>query len=140
MSWLPRDNSSSTNRVDLLCNSLSLFTHEDGVEDVKSIDEIFVGYGDIATAEEEVVPIGGGYSYTQTVFPPEDVTDWKVPGLASLLRFLNDTFTKKADDITRRFLKKITYFNQENNHTQVTKRVEIKYIIKRTPCIVNVEN
>ena len=90
---------------------------------------IFLNYGNIATSEEEVVPIGGGYTYTQTVFPEDDVTDWKVPGLASLLRFLDNTFRKKSEDTANRILKKISYSNNEANHNQFTKRIEVKYII-----------
>ena len=113
MSWLPSDNASLTNRVDLLCNSLSLFVHEDGKEDVRDVQDIFLNYGSIARSEEEVVPIGGGYTYTQTAFPEEDITDWKVPGLSSLLRVLDNTVRKKPDDMANRLPKKISYFNNE---------------------------
>ena len=47
-------------------DNASLFTHEDGVEDVKSIDEVVVNYGDIATGSSFN---RRAYNYTQTVFP-----------------------------------------------------------------------
>ena len=68
-----------------------------GEEEIKNIEDIFSKYKNISTVEDVIVPIGGGLSYTvkQRVEP---VTDSRVPGLSSLLDYLNTNYRRIDDD------------------------------------------
>ena len=50
------------------------------------IRDVFVDQDQIATVQENAVPVGGGITYTELVWP--EISDSKVPGLKSLLDYM----------------------------------------------------
>ena len=138
MSWLPYDNASLTNRIDLTVNSLALFVESE--DDFKDIYDIFMDYNDIAVVEQSVVNVGGGVNYTTVDFNTEDVDDWHVPGLESMLTYLNENYQKKNDFTSRVSTKKTNMLNQEINQTYLTKKYKINNNIKKVPIIINNES
>jgi len=101
MSWLPYDNASLTNRIDLTVNSIALYVKDENEEDFKDIYDIFMDYNDIAVVEQSVVSVGGGLNYTKIIFNEDDIDDYHVVGLQSMLTYLNDNYQKKNDTSSR---------------------------------------
>ena len=66
MPWLPNDSASLTNRVDIVANSIHLYTSRN--DDVQDIHDVFLPVNDIAVLQEETVTVGGGYPYTRVIF------------------------------------------------------------------------
>ena len=95
----PNNSVSLTGIVNITADKISLIQVNDdlGVEEIKNIENIFLQYQNISTVEDITVQIGGGLSYTvkQWIDP---VTDERVPGLSSLLDYLNTTYRRIYDD------------------------------------------
>ena len=138
MPWLPNDSASLTNRVDLVANSISRYTHTD--DDVQNINDLFLPYTDIAVVQEETVNVGGGYHYTRVVFNENEVDDWHVPSVLSMVSYLDDNYLKKGDSSAAGYRKTLNVVHQEVHDTQVKKKYSINNTIKRVPMIINIEN
>ena len=95
----PHNSVSLTGLIDIAANSISLIQlNEDlGEEEIKNIEGIFLTYKNISTVVDVTVPIGGGLSYTVKQWV-EPVTDNRVPGLSSLLDYLNTNYRRIDDD------------------------------------------
>ena len=138
MPWLPNDNASLTNRVDLVANSISLYTTSN--DDVKNINDVFIPYADIAVLQEETIHIGGGYHYTRVIFDENDVDDWHVPSVLSVVNFLDENYAKKSDGAASGYKKTLNVVHQEVHDTQVKKTITVNNSVKRTPVVINIEN
>ena len=67
---------SLTNRLDIIANSIALFIEDDnGVEDVKDIQDIVLNFNDVAIVENNK-------------FNDAEIDDFHVPGLYSLIHYL----------------------------------------------------
>lgn len=138
MPWLPNDSASLTNRVDLVANSISIYTSTS--DDVQNIHDIFLPVNDIAVLQEETVNVGGGYHYTRVIFDENEVDDWHVPSVLSMVNYLDDYYQKKGDGATSGYKKVLNVVHQEVNDMQVKKTYRVNNTVKRTPVVVNIEN
>ena len=104
------------------------------------IHDVFVNEDQIATIQENTVPVGGGITYTELVWP--EITDTKVPGLKSLLDYLsqesggnpsNDTYNvtvKKrivlydnpVNIVYRKYKKKSNYITHNCQNTTLLRK------------------
>lgn len=97
-SWL-NGSVTLTGLLDVYANTLNLIDYDD--EPQTNILAIFFPYKNISGLTTENVPIGGGLYYTRKIFVPNaDLTydDLHLPGLKSLLEYLDFNFRRKDDD------------------------------------------
>ena len=143
----PHNSVSLTGLIDISANSISLIQLNDdlGEEEIKNIEDIFLKYKNISTVVDVTVPIGGGLSYTVKQWV-EPVTDNRVPGLSSLLDYLNTNYRRIDDDsiitnnyyITKKYNNTIhksdthnyhkhNYVTQTNTHQHIYKHDTFNY-------------
>ena len=91
------DNVSLSGIIDILAHSIRLIRQIDGEMQVQNIEEIFVSVEAIRTLASRLVTIAPGQSYTEYYWPPP-ITDQQIPGLASLIQFLDSTYRRSDDD------------------------------------------
>ena len=132
---------------------------------MKNIRDLFLKYEDIAQSYDQSVQVGGGWFYNKVLWEEDKIDDWHIPGLESLLRYLENTY-KKIDDNTANNIvkgksvsvinqdnisnhlvkkayfitKKLSMINQDNISTTVSKKYNVNNNIKRVPMMINVEN
>ena len=138
MPWLPNDSASLTNRVDLVANSISIYTSAN--DDVQNIHDVFLPLNDIAVLQEETVNVGGGYHYTRVIFDENEVDDWHVPSVLSMVNYFDDYYQKKSDSATSGYRKVLNVVHQDVNDLQVKKTYKVNNVIKRTPVVIHIEN
>ena len=99
---MPCPEASLTNRNDIIVDTIiadkvlaNQLPYLDNTYDDVDIEDLYVKYEDIATSHQESVPVGGGISQIQVKFNEEDITDDKIPGLASLLEYLKNNYQAK---------------------------------------------
>ena len=79
-------------------------------------------YEDIATTYQDSVPVGGGMYFIKIRWHPEDLTTDKIPGLSSLLNYLDNNYEpKNASTSNQSNNRKLNYISQENNSNYVKK-------------------
>ena len=85
---------SLTGIVDITANSISLFL-DNGQP--KNIEDIFINKNDISSAQPYDVPIDENGNVVQMYQFLGEMSDTKIPGLESILNYINDNFFSKAD-------------------------------------------
>ena len=85
---------SLTGIVDITANSISLFL-DNGQP--KNIEDIFINKNDISRAQPYDVPIDENGNVVQMYQFLGEISDTKIPGLESILNYINDNFFSKAD-------------------------------------------
>ena len=99
---------SLTGVVDIIANSISLF-EDNGT--TKNINDIFINENDISTAEPYDVPIDELGNTIQMYQFTGDIDDTKIPGLGSILNYLNENFYSKTDPAVNE-----NYYNITKKH------------------------
>ena len=111
-----------TKLIDLTANLIKLISvDENDDEQITNIFDLFVQFNNISTVIDVQVPIGGGLTYTlkQWVSP---ISDERVPGLASLIDYLETTYRGINDDSIIN-----NYYNITNNMNNITKQETFNY-------------
>jgi hypothetical protein len=81
------------------------------------IRDLFVGVDDIGVVREVVTAIGGGATHTSLTWDNDDPpTDSKVPGLASLLRYLDEERPTTKNIYVNRFLTYRPHIDEHHEH------------------------
>ena len=100
-----------TGLIDITANIIKLISiNENDEEQIANILDLFVQFNNISTVIDVQIPIGGGLTYTlkQWVSP---ISDERVPGLASLIDYLETNYRRINDD------------SVINNNYNITKRI-----------------
>ena len=121
--WLnPYNSISCNNLIDITADSIRLITiNDDGEEEIKNVLDLFLLYSHISTVTDVNIPIGGGLYYTLKEWVGT-ISDDKIPGLASLIEYLNTNFRKVNDDSIIN-----NYYTITNKHENVTNNQEYTY-------------
>ena len=122
--WLnPYNNISCNNLIDITADSIRLITiNDNGEEEIKNVLDLFLLYSNISTVIDVNIPIGGGLYYTMKEWVGT-ISDDKIPGLASLIEYLNTNFRKINDDSIIN-----NYYNTTiNKHENVSNNQEYNY-------------
>ena len=136
----PNNRTSLTGEIDFIAHNIYL-TQEDGT--VKNILDMVFPYGDIAVAEladaqlNDLGPVIQMYQFIG------DINDERVPGLESILNYINENLFNKTDPavnehsyyITKTFS---TQYNEEHHYNKqqyITNNVN-SHIIKNTLHII----
>ena len=121
--WLnPYNSISCNNLIDITADSIRLITiNDDGEEEIKNVLDLFLLYSHISTVTDVNIPIGGGLYYTLKEWVGT-ISDNKIPGLASLIEYLNTNFRKVNDDSIIN-----NYYTITNKHENVTNNQEYTY-------------
>ena len=85
---------SLTGVVDIIAHSISLFQDNGST---KNINDISINKDDISSAEPYDVQIDENGTVIQMYQFLGDIDDTKIPGLESILNYLNENFYSKAD-------------------------------------------
>ena len=108
--------------IDITADSIRLITiNDDGEEEIKNVLDLFLLYSHISTVTDVNIPIGGGLYYTLKEWVGT-ISDDKIPGLASLIEYLNTNFRKVNDDSIIN-----NYYTITNKHENVTNNQEYTY-------------
>ena len=103
---------SLTGVVDIIANSISLF-QDNGA--VKNINDIFINENDISTAEPYDVAIDELGNTIQMYQFLGEISDTKIPGLESILNYMNENFFSKDEPAVNENYYNITktHFNED---------------------------
>ena len=119
---MPCTEASLTNRNDIIVDTViadkvlaNHIKYLDNTYDDVDIEDLYVKYAVVATSHQESVPVGGGIYYLQVKFNEEDITDDKIPGLASLIEYLKNTYQAKSTSPSNPTSRnrKMNYINQD---------------------------
>ncbi len=98
--------------IDITANTVKFIQYdEDGKQEIKNILDLFLQYPNIETLKYRDIQIGGGLFYTESYF--DNVVDTQIPGLASLLEYLQEHYRRNDDD------------SIINNHYTINRRYRI---------------
>ena len=96
----PNNKTSLTNLIDLTVNSINIIVPDENNENEQiNINDLYIHSKNIATASLTSVPIGFGQYASQYEFDGI-IDDNYVPGLESILDFINTNFYNKLDPAT----------------------------------------
>lgn len=134
------NNLNLTGIVSLTANDISLFQLTDeGLEEVKNIENIFLKYNNISTVQDREIPIGGGLSYSIKEWS-NPISNNQVPGLQALIEYLESNFRKNTDDsiitnnyyITKKYNNNINRYETSNfyKHNYITQYNKYNQIYK----------
>ena len=115
--WInPLNKVSLTGLVDITANSISLIGYnEDGEEGITHLLDLFVMYKNISSVEDVQVPIGGGQYYTIKAWVGT-TDDLHVPGLESLIEYLQTNYRAIDDDSILNNYYTVNKTYQQNTH------------------------
>ena len=128
----PHNTVNLTGLVNVEANKISLIDIDDNNEErIRNILDIFLQYSNISSVIDVNVPIGGGHSYTlkEWVAP---IDDTRVPGLASLIAYLNTNYRRINDDSIIN-----NYFYTTHKNTNIFKNDSFNYHKQITNHITN---
>ncbi len=128
--WMnTRNTVSLTNIIDIAANSIKLIdVDENGDQTLTNIIDLFLSYSAISTVIDVNIPIGGGLFYTVKQWVG-DVDDKHVPGLQSLIAYMDASYRRIDDDSIVN-----NYYNTIHKHKNLQKTDTFNYnkIIKNT--------
>ena len=103
---------SLTGVVDIIANNISLFL-DNGT--VKNINDIFINENDISTAEPYDVQIDENGNTIQMYQFTGNIDDTKIPGLESILNYMNENLFSKDEPAVNENYYNITkkHFNED---------------------------
>ena len=112
-----------TNTFNITANSIELII-SDQEEQIVNILDLFLSYSNISAVVDVQIPIGGGIFYTLKEWVG-DITDTKVPGLQSLIEYLQFNYRRIDDDsiINNNY----TINNHHHKHETFTENNTIQY-------------
>ena len=79
--------------IDITANVIKLISIDENDEQITNILDLFVQFNNISTVIDVQIPIGGGLTYTL-----KQLSDQRVPGLASLIDYLETNYRRFDDD------------------------------------------
>ena len=127
---LNRGNTTSlTGIVNVVANSVSLIDEEEEIE--HDITNLFIYQSKIASSQDVLIPIGGGLFITQQEFTG-DINDTRVPGLESILDYINTNFYDKTDPAINYNYYTIHKHLYNNDYTQnITNKIDNRKFINK---------
>lgn len=136
--------------VEILAHKISLIRFENGEQRIRDIEELFLSIHAIQSITTQQVNIGGGLSYTEYVWP--NPSDSVIPGLQSLLTYLQNTYRRNDDDsiinryytihkrIRNQFLQDNTQFTKQIRNTNIVNNYQAIYETQRRIKKLAIEN
>ena len=142
----PNNRTSLTGIIDFTAHNIYLI-QEDGT--VKNILDILFAYGNIAVAELVDVQLNEFGPVTQMYQFIGDINDNRVPGLESILNYIDENFFNKADPavnehnyyINKAFNTQYNeehYYNKQRNITNNVNNHSQKHVIYNNEQILNI--
>ena len=97
--WLnPYNTVNLTGLIDVTANVIKLISIDNNNdEQIQNILDLFVQFNNISTVIDVVYPLGGGLTYTVKEWI-DPINDTRVPGLQSLISYLDTNFRRIDDD------------------------------------------
>ena len=87
-----------TGLIDITANVIKLISiNENDEEQITNILDLFVQFNSISTVIDVTYPLGGGLTYTVKEWN-QPISDTRVPGLQSLISYLDTNFRRIYDD------------------------------------------
>ena len=87
-----------TGLIDITANVIKLISIDENYdEQITNILDLFVQFNNISTVIDVTYPLGGGLTYTVKEWI-QPISDTRVPGLQSLISYLDTNFRRIDDD------------------------------------------